>query len=75
MRKKAGRVSVLFLFAIFLSSCVYLRPVGPCYGFGCPAFTQGPTSQPTKAENKKARDGRALAKNRKTAPPEASQGK
>jgi hypothetical protein len=34
---------------LFLSACAYLRPVGPCYGIGCPAFSSTTAPQPAKS--------------------------
>jgi hypothetical protein len=50
MRKKLGYLLILCLSTICLSSCMYLRPMGPCYGVGCPALTSSSTAQPGKAQ-------------------------
>ncbi len=50
MRKKLGYLLILMLSAVCLSSCMILRPIGPCYGVGCPALTSAQAAQPGKAQ-------------------------
>jgi hypothetical protein len=45
MRKKLGCLLILLLSTVYLSGCIYLRPVGPCYGVGCSALTSGKVAQ------------------------------
>jgi hypothetical protein len=56
MRKKFGYSLVLMLSTICLCSCLLLRPVGPCYGIGCPALTSNSTAQATKTQAAKQPD-------------------
>lgn len=44
MRKNLGSLLFLLFSALCLSGCLNLRPLGPCYGVGCPALSsqQGP---------------------------------
>jgi len=39
MRKSLGSLLILIVSTLCFSGCLYLRPVGPCYGIGCPALT------------------------------------
>jgi hypothetical protein len=65
MRKSLGCLLILLLSTVYLSGCVYLRPVGPCYGVGCSALTSGKVAQsgqPGKAQASKAPDQKATPK-------------
>lgn len=53
MRKKLGYSLILMLSTVCLSSCLLLRPVGPCYGVGCPALTSNSAAQQDKAQASK----------------------
>lgn len=50
MRKKLGCSLILLLSTLALSGCMLLRPIGPCYGVGCSAFT---SNQPGKTHASK----------------------
>jgi hypothetical protein len=54
MRKKLGFLLILMLSTVSLSGCLFLRPVGPCYGVGCPALTSEQAARPGKAQASKA---------------------
>jgi hypothetical protein len=34
---------------MFLSACAFMRPVGPCYGYGCPVFDSAPNTSSKSA--------------------------
>jgi hypothetical protein len=50
MRKKLGLSLILLLSTVSLAGCLLLRPVGPCYGVGCPALTSNSAAQPSKTQ-------------------------
>src|ERR1700722_4321957 len=67
-----------------LSACAYLRPVGPCYGVGCPAFSSAAAPQPAKsaalsqppaAKNKSAKSFAAKIKDDVTHAPKSDAAK
>jgi hypothetical protein len=39
MSHMRGCLLILLVSTLCLTGCLYLRPVGPCYGVGCPALT------------------------------------
>jgi hypothetical protein len=53
MRKMLGCLLILMLSTICLSNCMIFRPVGPCYGVGCPALTSEQAGQSGKAQSAK----------------------
>jgi hypothetical protein len=59
MKKKGMGVLILSLATLFLPSCVYFRPSGPCFGVGCPAHTPGESGQYKKGEAPKAQNASA----------------
>jgi hypothetical protein len=70
MRKKLGLLLILLVSTLYLPGCIFFRPVGPCYGIGCPALTssqapgKGQASKPPeqKDPNKKGFFARHLPK-------------
>ncbi len=34
---------LVFASLVSLSACAFMRPVGPCYGYGCSAFAATPS--------------------------------
>jgi hypothetical protein len=68
MTKKATGVLIMFLATLFLPSCMYFRPSGPCFGVGCPAHTVGENGQYKKSEAPKPQNANAQPGN----PPAAS---
>jgi hypothetical protein len=50
MRKNLGFLLILVLSTLCFSGCLYLRPLGPCYGVGCPALTSQQTPQNAGAQ-------------------------
>jgi len=72
MRKMLGCLLILMISTLCLSGCLYFRPVGPCYGIGCPALSSSETAQggnaktaqapPPKDPNKKSFLARILPK-------------
>jgi hypothetical protein len=69
MRKRLGCSLILLLSTVYMSGCVYFRPVGPCYGVGCsalaskePAKTQASKPPEQKDPNKKNFFARHLPK-------------
>jgi len=55
MRKKLGYLLILLVSAIVLPGCIYLRPMGPCYGVGCPALTSSQSAPQSQAAANSAR--------------------
>jgi hypothetical protein len=37
----------------------WFRETGPCYGYGCPGFTSGNSSQPKPSKHQKSKRGHA----------------
>jgi len=67
MKKKAAGVLILLLSTLLLSSCLYFRPTGPCFGVGCPSHTVGQNGQYKAGEAPKAQNANAQPVNQPTA--------
>ncbi len=50
MRNKLGCLLILLVSTLCLTGCIYLRPIGPCYGVGCPAFSSSQSAQHSQAQ-------------------------
>jgi hypothetical protein len=59
MKTKFGFLLMIGMTTLSLSGCLLHRMAGPCYGVGCPSFTQ--SNAPKVAQSSKAPDGNAQA--------------
>ncbi len=67
MKKKAAGVLILVLSTLSLSSCLYFRPTGPCFGVGCPSHTVGQNGQYKAGEAPKTQNANDQPANQPTA--------
>lgn len=51
MSKNLAFLLILLAGALCLSGCLYFRPVGPCYGVGCPALTSSQSAAQSQKQS------------------------